>query len=397
MCAPNPPPAPDYQAAAKEQGAANIAAAKAQGKINNPNVISPYGTQKVTYGEGFDDPAYQQAVQQWNAGNAQHMARYGVPLDDPSAGPTAPPRPTREMFTAGDPDQATITQQFSPEQQRIFDLSNQAKIGLGEVAGQGTEALKGVVGRPIDFSGAPPQAGQSEDVRKRVLEAMMSRVNEDYGRKSDDMNSNLIAAGLRPGSKAYDDQMALLARTRTDANTQAELAAQQAMSSQFGLDTQARKDAIAEMLMQRQVPLNEITALMSGSQVNNPFAMPTYAQNAQVGAAPVYGATADAANYASDLYNVRAQQAGNLQSGLFGLGGAALMGGGMAMSDRRLKTNIQRVGNHYLGIGIYEYDIAGRHERGVMADELLTVKPNAVLMHPDGYYRVDYAQIGGRP
>lgn len=345
MCAPSPPPAPDYSGAAKEQGAANVEAAKVQGRINNPNVVNPYGTQTTTW----------------------------------------------------DGDQPTLTQTFSPDQQALFDASNQSKLGLSELAGQGADALKGVVGTGVDFAGAPPQAGQSEDVRKRVLAGMMSRVNEDYGRKSDDLNSTLVASGLRPGSKAYDDQMALLARTRTDANTQAELAAQQATSSQFGLDTQSRKDAIAEMLMQRQVPLNEITALMSGSQVSNPFAMPSYAQNASVAPAPVYGAATDAGNYASDIYNVKAQQAGNLQSGLFSLGGAGLMAGGMAASDRRLKSNIQRVGQHPLGIGIYEYDIFDRHERGVMADELLTVKPSAVLLHPDGYYRVDYAQIGGRP
>jgi hypothetical protein len=349
ICSPDPPPPPNYQAAAKEQGAANIEAARVQGKLNNPNVVSPYGTQTVAYGAG------------------------------------------------GDPDQVTFTQQFSPEQQAIFEAANRSKLSLSNLAEKGAGAAGEVIGKNVDLSGMPPAAGQSEDARKRVLAAMMSRVNEDYGRQSDDLNSNLIAAGLRPGTKAYDDQMALLARKRTDANTQAELASQNAMASQFGLDTQARKDAIAEYLMSRQVPLNEVTALMSGSQVSNPFAMPSYAQNAQVGAAPVYAATADAANYASDLYNVKAQQAGNLQSGLFSLGGAALMGGGMALSDRRLKTNIQRVGTHYLGIGIYAYDIAGRHERGVMADELLVVKPNAVMRYPDGYYRVDYAQIGGRP
>lgn len=305
-------------------------------------------------------------------------------------------KPQLGDYTLGDPDQPTITQTLSPDQQRILDLQNKAKIGLGEVAGQGTEALKGVVGTGVDFSGAPPQAGQSEDVRQRVLAGMMSRVNEDYGRQSDELNSQLVASGLRPGSKAYDDQMALLARKRTDANTQAELAAQNAMASQFGLDTQARKDAIAEMLMQRQVPLNEITALMSGSQVNNPFAVPGYAQNAQIAPTNLYGAATDAGNYASDIYNVKAQQAGNLQSGLFSLGSSAIMGAAMK-SDRRLKSNISRVGTHPLGIGIYEYDIADRHERGVMADELLTVKPEAVFLHPDGYYRVDYAQIGGRP
>ena len=45
---PSPPPAPDYRGAAIEQGQANKAAAIAQSRLNNPNVISPYGTQTYT-------------------------------------------------------------------------------------------------------------------------------------------------------------------------------------------------------------------------------------------------------------------------------------------------------------------------------------------------------------
>src|SRR5688500_4497141 len=100
MCAPSPPPTPDYRGAAAEQGAANVDAARAQGKLNNPNVISPYGTQTVSY-QG---------------------------------------------------DQPTITQAFSPDQQRIYDQSNATKLQLSQLSGQGAEALQGVVGKGVDFS-----------------------------------------------------------------------------------------------------------------------------------------------------------------------------------------------------------------------------------------------------
>lgn len=65
-----------------------------------------------------------------------------------------------------------------------------------------------------------------------------------------------------------------------------------------------------------------------------------------------------------------------------------------SMSDKRLKSDIVRLGTHRLGIGWYEYDIQGRREQGVMAQELLGVMPEAVHMHEDGYYRVDYNLIG---
>lgn len=276
-CAPSPPPAPDYTGAAREQGAANVDAARVQGKINNPNVINPYGTQYTTW-EG---------------------------------------------------DQPTLTQTFSPDQQALLDQSNATKLSLGELSGQGADALKGVVGKAVDFSGAPASPGSATETRAKVIDAMMGRVNEDYGRATDETNSQLIAAGIRPGSRAYDDKMQLLQRGKNDAAQQAYLAGGQEMTRDFQTDTQRRKDAIAELLSQRQVPLNEITALMSGSQVQNPFAIPTYAQNAQVAPAPVFGATQAAGNWESDLYNAQAAQAGNLQSGLFGLGGAGMMAYGM--------------------------------------------------------------------
>lgn len=63
------------------------------------------------------------------------------------------------------------------------------------------------------------------------------------------------------------------------------------------------------------------------------------------------------------------------------------------MSDRRLKKNVQLVATHRLGIGIYEYDIADRHETGVMADEVLSVLPDAVLFDSDGYMMVNYEML----
>jgi hypothetical protein len=63
-------------------------------------------------------------------------------------------------------------------------------------------------------------------------------------------------------------------------------------------------------------------------------------------------------------------------------------------SDRRLKMNIRRIGTHLLGIGIYEYDyVWGEHAIGVMADEVRTVRPDAVIRGEDGYDRVDYSKL----
>jgi hypothetical protein len=65
---------------------------------------------------------------------------------------------------------------------------------------------------------------------------------------------------------------------------------------------------------------------------------------------------------------------------------------GCIFSDRRLKTNIVRIGTHKLGIGLYEYEMNGVKSVGVMADEVLPVMPAAVKM-VNGYYCVNYQMI----
>lgn len=71
-------------------------------------------------------------------------------------------------------------------------------------------------------------------------------------------------------------------------------------------------------------------------------------------------------------------------------------------SDRSLKENIVRVGTHPMGFGMYLFDYKpefrsiGGYDRqfGVMADEVKSVLPEAVVTHPDGYMMVDYALLG---
>lgn len=281
FCAPDPPAPPDFIGAAQQQGAENLKTAEAQGRINNPNIVNPYGTQTVAWGV------------------------------DAKGNPTHVP---------------TITQAFSPEQQALYTQSNQTQQQLGKVAGQGATALEGVVGKSVDFSGAP-QTGNYDNTRAKVIEAMMGRANEDYTKRTDQDRSNLIAAGIRPGSQAYDDNQQMTERSRNDARQQAEIAGGNAASQAYGMDEARRRQAITEQLAQRQTPINEISALLSGSQVSNPFSMPGYAQNAQVAPSPIFGATQQQGDWRSDMFNAQAMGAGNLQSGLFGLGGALLAGG----------------------------------------------------------------------
>jgi hypothetical protein len=127
---------------------------------------------------------------------------------------------------------------------------------------------------------------------------------------------------------------------------------------------------------------------MSGSQVQNPFAMPGYNATMPQGT-PYMQAAQLGSNYATDLYNMQAAQAGNINQGLFGLGAAGIA----AFSDRRLKSNILRIGTLPSGIPWYSYDIFGHTEEGVMADEVEAVMPEAVMTHESGYKMVDYGRL----
>jgi hypothetical protein len=149
-----------------------------------------------------------------------------------------------------------------------------------------------------------------------------------------------------------------------------------------------------QQLAQFNQPLNQISALMSGSQVQMPQFQGYTGQN--VSAAPMMQATQDAGQYAQNIYG---QQVAAYNSGMQGLG--SVLGGAagmfnfapMTLSDVRLKSNIVRVGTHPLGIGIYDYDIFGIRARGVMAHEVETVRPSAVMIGPGGFKMVNYGAL----
>lgn len=278
------PPAPDYVGAAQAQGTANLQAAIASGLINNPNVENPFGSQSV----------------EWEyIRNKKGQIVRAIP---------------------------TITQQFSPEQQALYDKSLATKDIMGQ---KGIGLAGALAGGGLDLSGlpnAPMSAGQR---REDVINAMMSRVNTDIAGRRDNTNSELIAAGIRPGTKAYQAAMEGIDRQETDARQQAILAGGQEASRDFGMDSQARQQALAELLTQRQTPLNELSALTSGAQVNNPFAGGLgYQAGANVQAAPIYQGITNQAQAATNQYNAnQAALSGNISAGagLLGSLGSALI------------------------------------------------------------------------
>jgi hypothetical protein len=67
-------------------------------------------------------------------------------------------------------------------------------------------------------------------------------------------------------------------------------------------------------------------------------------------------------------------------------------------SDTRLKADIEQVGATVYGLPLYQFRYKTGSERfkGVMAQDVLEVMPDAVVKGEDGYYRVKYDLLGIR-
>jgi hypothetical protein len=114
-----------------------------------------------------------------------------------------------------------------------------------------------------------------------------------------------------------------------------------------------------------------------------------------------------AAQAASAQGGANLAQAGRKESGggMFGdlLSGAAQAAAAYygAQSDKRLKTNIRKVGELASGLNTYFWDwteeakkfVGNQVTFGVMAQEAMEIFPEAVSTSPSGYLQVDYSRI----
>lgn len=335
------PPPPDYAGAAKATSEGNIEAARIAANANRLDQYTPYGNMIYT------------------------------PIEGSAINPTT---------GAADPNfqRYQITQNLSPDQQRILEANQRLDYGLLDTAEIGLGKARGLLENPeVDFSGLPQAIGG-----EGAQAAIMSRLQPQLDRQREALRTQLLNQGIGMGNQAYrgafDDQD----RRENDLLTAAAIQG-------INLDQQARQQGIAERTYQQDRPLNLINALRMGNQVTSPtWVNPP--QQATTQGPDMLGATNALSGYQTDLYNQKQASQNNTMNGLFTLGAAALP---LMFSDRRLKSNIVRVGEHPLGISIYEYDIFGRRERGVMADEIEHVIPEAVVTHPSGYKMVNYGML----
>jgi hypothetical protein len=145
------------------------------------------------------------------------------------------------------------------------------------------------------------------------------------------------------------------------------------------------------------MPLNTLSALRTGAQVQNPSFINAQ-QQATTAGADILGAAQMGYNAQMGDFNAQQAAQANLNSGLMGLAGAGIM-----RSDIRTKENIEPIGVANNGLTVYKFEykpefkddnLAGHGVHyGYMAQEVEQVYPHAVKTLDDGYKVVDYGLL----
>jgi len=340
--APSAPAAPNYAAAAQETASGNLAAARQATAANRVNQITPYGN--LTYAITGEDP-------------------YGNPT-------------------------WTATQSLSPAQQQLLDYQNQASLGLGALANKGLGYVENMLATPFDTSRLPSTGFNPSQTYQ---EAYMQRLAPQLQQGRERLQQQLANQGIDIGSEAYDRAMMQQAQRENDL-----LAA--ATTQGFGVGQQARQSALQEQAYLRNEPLNTLSAVRTGAQVQGPQFVNS-AQQATTAGPDLLGAAGMQYNAAMGDFNAQQAAQANLNQGLFGLGGAGIM----RYSDPRTKENVKAIGVMENGLTLYSFEykdefkdqeFAGHGVHvGVMADEVEQVFPYAIKTLDDGYKVVDYGLI----
>jgi hypothetical protein len=319
--APSYPTPPDPAATAAAQGAANKETAIANATLNRVDQYGPQGT--VKYAQTGTD----------------------------SAG-----TPTWRQDTT-----------LSPEYQQMFNNQTGIANKLGEFGlSQGTKVGE-LLSKPFDPNSA------AED---KIVAMQRARLDPQFAQQEEALRTQLINSGMRPGTEAYDREIANFGQRKQDAYNSMYLS--------------GRQQAVSEAQLQRSVPLNELMAVMSGNQVQNPnyAGVPTTAQ-ANTDVAGIYQN-----NFNNQMGIANAQNATNnaMMGGMAGILGAGVQA--IKWSDRRLKKDIVDLGTTSNGLTDYEWTYVwnGPRYRGYMADEVEALYPHAVgELH--GFKFVRYEEI----
>lgn len=305
-------------------------------------------------------------------------------------GAPAPPPPPDYAGAAVAQQKSQMSSQYTPYGNQVYSQDSSSPSGYKstislEPTQQETldkllanyNTLGSRAGEAINNFGSEPMDLQSvQDVSDRAYGQQTARLDPQWDARAESQEAALRNQGLVAGGEAYTNAMRDFNNARNDAYQQARVSSDATMPQTYQLANSIYTQ-----------PLNYYNALMTGAQVQNPQFSTTPGAN-------YMGAAQSQSQYDQGLYNSQVGSQNSMMSGLMGMAGT--LGSAFIKSDRRLKSNIKRIGTHRLGIGIYEYDIYGDHQVGLMADEVESVVPEAVRIGNDGFKEVNYAMVASR-
>lgn len=414
------PETPDYKGAAEATAAGSAAVTSAQTYANRPTQTNPWGTTTWDATAALD-PATGEPVNKWTQNQTLNPESQAA-LDSQMAVTTGRSQMGEGMIgrTSNELGQPMDWDQFGQQQRGAtaegIDM-NDLPEGVGSV---GTSQYN---------MGHDQYRQQAEDAN---YARSSNRLDTRFGQSDEAMEVKLAGQGLAPGDQAYDAAMKNYSDSKNDAYSSAQndaitmggaeasrnfgmdlsaggqryaeelgagqfqnQARAQSLQEQTGIKDRAysnaqdqannanalRTSAINEEQTRRQQSLNEMNAVLSGQQVN-PAQMAPVSLASKAQGTDYSGAMRDA--YAADLNTSNASNMG-VQSLMGGIGGVAGM-----FSDRRLKTNIERVGT-WLSYPLYKFQyIWGEWAVGIMSDE---INQDAVSTHSSGFDIVDYGKV----
>jgi hypothetical protein len=246
------------------------------------------------------------------------------------------------------------TQTLSPEMQQLFNKYSGIASNLGDIGTTLSNNVKDNYGQPFQLD--------NEATESRLFELGSKRLDPRFAEGEDQLRTRLHNQGLMPGTPAWEAEMRSFGEGKNDAYNQLLLT--------------GRKQAGDELLTERNQGLNEMLALLSGTQVQQP----NYASTPSPGVSGV-----DYAGLVNQNYQAEAAQHQAKMDGLFSLAGTVAGGwarGGFPMpSDRRVKWDIAKVGQLDNGLNVYGFKYIGSKvpQIGLMADEVREIRPDAVV------------------
>lgn len=256
-------------------------------------------------------------------------------------------------WSDGTPRSEAVTE-LTPEQMALFQTGQRTDQALANLGESQIGRLSNVLNEPFSLN--------NEATEARLMELGSKRLQPKFDQQREALRTRLVNQGISdPNSEAYRAEMRNFSEGENDAFNQLLLT--------------GRGQAIQEALTARNQPINEITSLLSGTNVSMPQFGSTPGLN--VNPADIMGATYASANINAQNAAQAQQRQNAMMGGLFGLGGAAITAAPF-FSDRRLKKNIRKIGTRGPH-NWYAFDyIWGEASEGVMADEVEKINPSAI-------------------